>query len=198
MREAAAVEAVVEWAYAVEKVDRAPPGMPPQASQTQRVVEALMLGGVIRTTGPGGMRVVDTADADALAVHRAVVTLLEPGVAELVMRHARRRTWPDWRPVAALSLEPVWCRKGTGRRRPSVRIDRSSGGAFCPVRAVDDDDAVAAARAEYAAWRRAMLTLYSALRGTLRRVEVAAPASAPEPWRFPTGQNGACQKVQNA
>ena len=122
-------------------------------------------------------------DAEAAADQ---VAMLYPGVQELVVRHARSGTRPDWMEGARHRLEPVgW----TGRKRALTQhVGSDKTPRYCPIVERDPPELVAAARDAYVLWWRALTVIASNLAlKRLKRYVVTGPKAPMRPWEAGVG-----------
>lgn len=178
MKRAMTVKALLEWAYAVERVSvsggsglfeaerRAAGVRVPGRSMTGALADQAALGA--RVSGGGGL---SCCHEDAELVDRVVHRWLDGDERALVVSHAKMRSEPDWMPAARHRLEP---RRRFKRARsndwvPEVvtEIDGRPGRvpAHCPIVERDSPETVARARAIYTQWRAALFVLHEALSG---------------------------------
>jgi hypothetical protein len=178
MKRQVTVQALLEWAYAVERVSasggdgaglleaerRAAGVVVPGRSMTGALADQAALG--VRVSGGGGL---SCCHDDAELVDRVVSRWLEPGERALVVTYARSRSVPDWMPAARHRWEPrrKFNAGRTGQWKPEVvtfvegRVGQVP--AYCPIVERDAPETVGRARAIYAQWRAALFVVHDAL-----------------------------------
>lgn len=181
------IEALVEWAYRLQCVDRVAGLMsvaagfhgPTMRSSTEVMVAFAALG-VRVDSSPGYVAAMGaTADDDALMIHDAVLRLEAEAMA-LVIIHGRSGGRPPWHGVEAERLVADTDRRGRVRmlvhqRRPAA----------CILRPVMDPTLVQFSRAQYRVWWEALDALAHELAGRLDHHEPLRPAASPAPWFDP-------------
>lgn len=143
---------------------------------TATVARVLVLGTLINY---GGAPVANASSVDARAdtVHDAVLCLPGPEIG-MVVTYARVASRPDWMPGP--DPHPVALTKPNGR--PTLVMDRRGRRPpYCPIRYEPDPDLVEFGRAQYAAWRAALVRLCLALQG-LPGMLVHGPTAPARPW----------------
>ena len=182
MREVKDIEQVLQWAYAVQKVDEAaaapvPVGPAPVVSQMRAVGD----------TGALGVRVdrspfvVPTVPQDAEIIHQAV-TSLPADVIGLVIHHAKTCSRPEW--MKDPRLYPV----DNGQGRPAVVYENPQarkGVSYCPVISLPDRAHITYSRRVYGLWLLALSALAVSLASCLERFVVSGPDAPEDPWKEP-------------
>jgi len=186
------VEALLCWAYAAQKVDlMLGRGLADQEAELETGFhgsspDSLVWLERIATLGcrVDGSGVAMSADVhpDAAAIHDAVMRLDRP-VAQLVMRHARDRTRPDWGAGLRPRFRPLMGRKGN----PLIVYDASDKGrhyGHCPIEWMVDRKEIETRRGVYSMWRRALREIGIELlrAGKLVFVSPTGPAAPAVPW----------------
>lgn len=197
-RETIDVEALVEWAYGRQQVDRVlgaikarmKPGQP--VSSTSVLVGMLELGCRVDSSGQGGAFAAlsdgraGVAD-DAITVHQAVCAL-PADTFGLVTMHGRRGTRPDWNPEGYGRMVAKRNRRGEmARLWADARNCR--GWIGCELELVGTPPAlVDFNRAEYRRWHAGLVSLAAKLKGTLEAHDVTGPRAPALPWAATRGQ----------
>lgn len=199
MKRAVSIQALLEWAYAVERVgasggavglleaERRAAGYGVAGrSMTGALADQAALGA--RVSGGGGL---NHCHDDAELVDRVVGRMLSAVERGLVVAHASARSAPDWMPSARHRLEPVkiYAHAATDRWRPEVVTThpgrRGAVAAYCSLVERDAPETVARARAAYTTWREALYVVHGGLTmgGTGLTAYALLPVFPPDrPW----------------
>lgn len=178
------IEALVEWAYRRQCVDRVVRMMshrstPPMCSPTDVMVRFAALGVRVDASPSYVSAMGASAQDDAFVIHDAVLAL--PGEAlALVIAHARGGSRPPWHGPDAEALVAQTDRRG----RPRMIVDGRQPVA-CMLRHRVDPVLVAFGREQYGVWWEALATLASNLKGKLVDSDPLPPVAPREPWLLP-------------
>lgn len=182
------IEALVDWAYRVQCVDRMAGLMsvasgqarPSFRSATHAMLDFAALG-VRVDSSPGYVAAMGaTAQDDALMIHDAVLSLPAEAVA-LVVGHAKGGSRPPWHGIEAEAMVADTDRRG----RVRVILGTNRKPVACVLRQRVDPALVMFSRAQYSVWWEALDALASALKGRLDESEPLPPAAPREPWFLP-------------
>lgn len=181
------IEALVEWAYRVQCIDRTAGLMsiaaglvgPSARSATEVMVRYAELGVRVDASPLHVTAMGANADDDALLIHDAVLRLPAEAMA-LVITHGRGGSRPSWHGVEAERLVPEVDRKGRLRMlRDQCRP------VACLLRPAVDPALVAFSRAQYEVWWEALDALAGELIGRLGAHEPLPPLASRAPWFDP-------------
>jgi hypothetical protein len=199
MKRTISVRALLDWAYAVERVaasgravglldaERQASGFVlPGRSMTGALADQATLGA--RVNGGGGL---NHCHDDAELVDLVVARMLSVEERALVVQCAMTGAPPDWCPNARHRLEPVkdFANPNTLHWRPRVvssiqgRAGRVS--AYCPIVERDAPADVARARQTYADWRAALFVVHAGLLARqpgLRDFSLSSEMPVHAPW----------------
>lgn len=205
-----AADQVATWVYQRQRADQeyaaALEGLEARAAGLTRygrsgdgcfqVARLASLGVTVDQSGRGR----GALDPDAEAIHEWVLGI-DPSARLLIVRHGRRGDVPDWSPGRLSWCDPVWKDApewewyedgdGVQRRRPRAKTFKvvytaTNKASYCPVEpgAVSAYQ-VAAMRAEYALWHRALSAMaehFGRRPGLLRRLTILPPRLPAAPW----------------
>lgn len=179
------IEALVDWAYRVQCVDRVvgavnrrgPSGM---RSGTNVMVTVAVLGTKIDRSPAFLADMGATAQDDAFVIHDAVMRLPSEAFG-LVVAHAKGGSRPPWHGLDAEVLVADTDKRG--RVRVMLGTDRRP--VACCLRHRVDPALVEFSRAQYVVWWEALSALAEELRGQLVDSDPLPPAAAREPWLLP-------------
>lgn len=179
------IEALVDWAYRVQCVDRVvglvrSRTLPVMRSSTDVMVSFAALGVRVDSSPRFVAAMGATAQDDALVIHDAVMRL-PPEAFGLVVAHAKGGSRPPWHGLDAEALVADTDRKG--RVRVMMGTDRRP--VACCLRHRVDPALVEFSRAQYVVWWEALSALAGELRGQLVDSDPLPPAAAREPWLLP-------------
>lgn len=178
------IEALVEWAYRVQCVDRVvglvrSRTLPVMRSSTDVMVSFAALGVRVDSSPRFVAAMGATAQDDALVIHDAVMRLPSEAFG-LVVAHAKGGSRPPWHGLDAETLVADTDRKGR------VRMMREHYRPIaCLLRHRVDPALVEFSRAQYIVWWEALSALAEELRGQLVASDPLPPSAAREPWLLP-------------
>ncbi len=124
-------------------------------------------------------RATATSDRDAILVASAVMAL-PATTAELLRRHGRGRSRPDWLETQH-RLEPILNDKGKGVIRYTNNKNKLV--PYCPLKLVIDRVQTPAAICRWLRWREGLETVADRLADRLERWEINGYLPPAEPWR---------------
>lgn len=193
----ASAQAILEWAFSVERADLACDDAVTEyshVSQTAAICAVLERGTTVQSSGRGDK---DTAsDAVVVAAH---VLRLGWHTANLVAYHARTRREPDWMPGATPACEPALGWKA--QRTPVTAVSEACGFTmvetkrtrgvrrvevrWTPIRWSPDPEAISLARKRYREWANGVRAVANSLarEQPLERWAVTADIPSLTPWR---------------
>jgi len=183
------IEALVEWAYRVQCIDRTVGLMsvavglagPSTRSATAVMVRYAELGARVDASPLHVTAMGASADDDALTIHDAVLRLPAEAMA-LVIAHARGGSRPSWHGLDAERLVADTDKRG----RVRVLLDASTRRPVaCVLRPALDPALVMFSRAQYGVWWEALAALADDLAGRLDAYAPLPPAALREPWFAP-------------
>ena len=178
------IEALVDWAYRVQCVDRVvglvhSRGLPGMRSSTDVMVSFAALGVKVDSSPRFVAAMGATAQDDAFVIHDAVMRLPSEAFG-LVVAHAKGGSRPPWHGLDAEDLVADTDKKGR------VRMMREHCRPIaCLLRHRVDPALVGFSRAQYLVWWEALSALAEELRGQLADSDPLPPAAAREPWLLP-------------
>jgi len=181
------IEALVEWAYRVQCIDRTVGLMsvavglagPSTRSATAVMVRYAELGARVDASPLHVTAMGASADDDALTIHDAVLRLPAEAMA-LVIAHARGGSRPSWHGLDAERLVADTDRKGKVKMlRDQCRP------VSCRLRPAIDPALVEFSRAQYGVWWEALDALAGDLAGRLSCHEALPPMASRTPWFDP-------------
>jgi hypothetical protein len=199
MKRDVTVQALLEWAYAVERVAvsgggglleaerRAAGVFVPGRSMTGALADQAALGA--RVAGGGGL---SCCHDDAELVERVVTSrVLTPDERGLIVHHATTRSAPDWLPLARHRLEPRRRYKRARANEWMPEVTTAAPGraglvpAYCPLVERDAPETVARARGQYTLWREALFVVFGEFQAAgrgLRAHVLVGGFPPPSPW----------------
>lgn len=124
--------------------------------------------------------------SETLAPPRDVIMVRSLQTAALVTMHASMGSRPDWREDPP---RPYWIEAERGPSRAKIvgecrGRDHYTTGSYCPLQWLPSPLTIAAARGDYLAWHRGLVTLAETL--ALDAHEVLPPAAPEYPWLEPS------------
>lgn len=179
------IEALVDWAYRVQCVDRVvglvrSRTLPVMRSSTDVMVSFAALGVRVDSSPRFVAAMGATAQDDALVIHDAVMRLPAEAFG-LVVAHAKGGSRPPWHGFDAEKLVADTDKRG--RVRVMLGTDRRP--VACCLRHRVDPALVEFSRAQYIVWWEALSALAEELRGQLVDSDPLPPSAAREPWLLP-------------
>lgn len=177
------IDALVHWAYAVEKVDVMASRSTVRLSYGYANNQAVFELGTHIDCSPSYYDCFGSAGApdDAMTLHDQVL-LLSADAFFLVITHGRTDTAPNWYPAGP--GREVEITDGRGRRKPIYRdqINRTGIIGYQKHWVGHRPETVEFGRAQYTLWYEALVCLENAVRERLESHDVTAPAVSATPW----------------
>ena len=185
MPKARDVEALLVWAFRDQKIEAVAAGVLPRAqtwSQTSSLGEIMALGTRVDSSSAGARHVAIHCHEDAAVIYDAVMAL-PPDAWQIVIKHARTGTQPDWHPEGpGVWVVPL---DRNGRPKRLWRDPAKQKGDLGPAPAElvgTRPEVVEQDRRAYAMWHAALVDLVGLLNAEMVDHEAIGPEAPPAPW----------------